>query len=126
MHESKDDLDQLRGLLDQSYAGAGEHLRSIFDGPARLSAEELAAGLDGIFEMHLATLAGDGAPLVAPIDGIFFRGEVFFGLPAESVRIRLVRRDPRVSASYTRESFAFIVHGRAREVDEASPLAKEL
>jgi hypothetical protein len=75
-----------------------------------------------IFEMHLAVITSDGAPLVAPIDGVFFKGKVWFGLPAAALRARLVRRGPRVSASYTRgESFAFVVHGVAREVSELDP-----
>src|SRR5439155_5368275 len=129
MRETQADLDELQALLDRSHAGAGAHLRSIFNDEHRLSAEQVAGALDGIFEMHLATLTGDGAPLVAPVDGIFFKGKVWFGLPAESVRARLVPRDPRVSASYTRGSFAFIVHGRAHQagiVEEYDTLVREL
>ena len=132
MRESKAELVQLQSLLDSSHAGAGAHLRSIFDEEHRLSADALVDALDGVFEMHLATLAGDGAPLVAPIDGIFFAGKIWFGLPTESVRARLVSRDPRVSASYTRESLALIVHGRAQpetagaRSEEFNALVREL
>ena len=125
MRETEDDLVQLQALLDRSFAGAGAHLLAIFDEDHRLGAQELVDTLDGLFEMHLSTLAGNGAPLVAPIDGIFFRGKVFFGLPAESVRARLVKRDPRISASYTQGSFAFIVHGLARAVDESSEVGEQ-
>lgn len=119
MRESSADRRELQALLDRSFATAGPHLRSIFDARHRVDADALAAALDGVFEMHLATVAGDGAPLVAPVDGIFFRGHVWFGLVAGSVRDRHLRRDPRVSASYARDSFALIVHGTARPVDEA-------
>jgi hypothetical protein len=125
MRESESNLQVLQALLDRSYAGAGAHLRSIFDEEHRLTARELADALDGIFEMHLATLAGDGAPLVAPIDGIFCQGKIWFGLPSDSLRARLLRRDARVSASYTRGSFAFIAHGTAREADMETPEAAE-
>jgi hypothetical protein len=125
MRESDEHLHELQELLDRSYASAGVHLRSIFDEEHRLNARELAHALDGIFEMHLATLAGDGAPLVAPIDGIFCQGKIWFGLPADSLRARLVRRDARVSASYTQGSFAFIAHGTAREAHMAEPAAAE-
>jgi hypothetical protein len=130
MRESEADMAVLQTLLDRSFAEAGAHLRSIFDEAHRPSAAELAQTLDGIVEIHLATVAHDGAPLVAPVDAIFFRGKVWFGLPPESVRSRLVRRDPRVSASYTNESFAFIVHGVANEivevVEEFDQLVREL
>ena len=117
MRESTADVAALQRVLDVSRAAAGAHLRAIFDDDHALRATDVIAELDGIFEMHLATVAADGAPLVAPVDGIFFRGRVWFGLPGGSVRARLVRREPRVSASYTKDSFAFIVHGSARRAD---------
>jgi hypothetical protein len=118
MRETSADLRELQQLLDGSFAAAGAHLRSIFDEQSRLTAEGVVGALDGIFEMHLATVTGAGAPLVAPLDGIFFKGKIWFGFPDRSVRARLVRRDPRVSASYTRGPVAFIVHGTAHEVDD--------
>jgi hypothetical protein len=121
MRESDEDLTRLQGLMDRSLAAAGRHLRTIFADEQLLTAEELVATLDQIFEMHLAVVTSAGAPLVAPTDGIFFRGKVWFGFPARAVRARLVRRDPRVSASFSRKSFAFIVHGTAEEVDDADP-----
>lgn len=125
MRETEADLAALQRVLDESFASAGPHLRSIFDEEHRVDAVGLVAALDGIFEMHLATLARDGSPLVAPIDGVFFKGKVWFGLPGPSVRARLVRRDPRVSASYVRDALAFIVHGRAEPVAKGTPLEEE-
>jgi hypothetical protein len=121
MHETDADIEQLQELLDRSARDAGAHVRSVFGEDERIDARELVTELAGIVEMHLAAVTAAGAPLVAPTDGIFWRGRVWFGLPARAVRARLVRRDPRVSASYTRDSFAFIVHGRAQEVDESDP-----
>ncbi|MGH2760400.1 MAG: hypothetical protein ACRDKJ_12685 [Actinomycetota bacterium] len=126
MRETDAEIDGLQRLLDESDASAGEHLRLIFGGTNRLAANDLAAKLDGIFEMHLATLTVEGAPLVAPIDGMFLHGKVFFSVAGTAVRSRLLRRDARVSASYTDGSFAFIVHGKAIEVPDDSDAAKEL
>ena len=123
MHETPEDLARLQELLDRSFAAAGDHLAGIFEPKQRLTAEALTERLTGIFEMHLAVTTSDGAPLVAPIDAQLFRGEVWFGLPPQSVRAPLVKRDPRVSASYTDGSFALIVHGVARPVEPGS--AKE-
>jgi uncharacterized pyridoxamine 5'-phosphate oxidase family protein len=120
MRETPEDVERLQRLLDRSDAGAGEHLRSIFGGKSRMSAEELVAKLDGIIEIHLATLAGDGAPIVAPIDAMFIHGKVFFGTTGTSVRSKLLRKDKRVSASYADGSFGLVVHGVAVPVADDS------
>ena len=111
MHETEADLVELQRVLDESFDRSGAHLRSAFAQGARPSAVHLVDSLPGIFEMHLAVVTADGAPLVAPIDGLFYRGHVWVGIPEASVRARLVRRDPRVSASYAAGDVAFIVHG---------------
>ena len=123
MQETAKDLDALQQLPDRSYANAGAHLSAIFTETSRLSAAEVADSLAGIFEMHLATTTADGAPFVAPIDGLFFKGKIWFGVPAAAIRAKHVRRDARVSASYTRDqSFTFVVHGEARGVTPSDAL----
>jgi hypothetical protein len=117
MHESPSDLRDLQDILDRSYQTAGRHIQATFTEESRLSATALVLSLPGIFEMHLAVTTPNGSPMVAPIDAALFQGRIWFGLPKHSVRSRLVRRDPRISASYTRgESFGLIVHGEAVEV----------
>lgn len=111
MHETATQLADLQSLLDESVASAGPHLRAAFGRDRWLSARALVAALPGIFELHLAVVAGDGAPLVAPLDAVLFEGRIWVGLPAASLRARLLRRDPRVSASYTEGELALIVHG---------------
>lgn len=103
---------------------AGPHLRRAF-GTTESTAADLVGALDGIFDMHLAVVTAAGAPLAAPVDAILFHGQLWFGLPGAAVRARLVRAEPRVSASYTKGDTAFIVHGEARELDENGPLAAE-
>jgi hypothetical protein len=111
MRENARDIAELQRILDASVEGSGEHLRSAFYQASRPSAVRVVESLVGIFEMHLAVVTPDGAPLVAPIDGILFRGKVWIGIPSKAVRARLVRHDPRVSASYNAPECAFIVHG---------------
>ena len=125
VRETPEEIENLQQLLDDSDTNAGDHLRLIFGGANRLSAGDLVAKLDGIIEVHLATLTRDGSPLVAPIDAIFLHGKVFVSIAVTAVRSRLLRLDPRVSASYTDGSFAFIVHGRAIEIPEDSDAARE-
>jgi len=117
VHETPADLEELQRRLDGSVAAAGEHLRRIFDDAHRPSAADVCAALGGIVEVDLACVTRDGAPIVAPIDAIFFRGRLWVGIPSPAVRARLVRRDPRVSAAYNHEGFALIVHGTLREPD---------
>ena len=124
MRETPADLDRLQERLDDSRRRAGQHLRRAF-GEKPTTAAEVVAALDGIFEMHLAVLTSSGAPLVAPIDGVLFHGDVWFGVPPAAVRTSLLRADPRVSASYTKAETAFIVHGEARELEPGTPLAEE-
>jgi hypothetical protein len=125
VHERDAELTELQHLLNRSLDTAGVHLRSIFGDEHRLDAAGLVATLDGVVEMHLAVVTSNGAPLVAPVDAVLFRGKLWFGIPDRAVRARLIHRDPRVSASYNMGSFAFIVHGTAHAVDESSGLWKE-
>lgn len=120
MHETPEELTRLQDLLDQSYASAGRHLRSIHTEDWRLSAVQVAEALTGMRVLNLATVSRSGAPLVAPVDGLFLGGLFWFGSSKHSLRFRHIRRDPRVSAAYTQgEEISVVVHGRAREIDTA-------
>jgi uncharacterized pyridoxamine 5'-phosphate oxidase family protein len=124
MHENAADLAELQRLLDASHDAAGAHLASIFTPDRRASAAEVAQLLRGVCVLALATVARDGSPLVAPVDGLFFRGRFWFGSAENSVRFRHIRREPRVSATHTRgEDFCVIVHGAAREIDKRGALS---
>ncbi len=117
MHETAEDLRRLQRTLDASYAKAGSHLRRIFTPERHLSAGALVRELEGVFLLDLATVTGDGAPRVAPIDGLCFRGRIWFGCPPGSARGRMLRARPAVSATCTRaDRVCLIVHGTAREV----------
>ena len=122
MHESEEDLRELQALLDRSHAGAGEHLRSIFTAERRMSAQQLAELLRGVFVLNVATVSRAGDPLVAPVDGLFYHGKMWFGFPPGSVRAGHLRARPQVSAVHqVGEELCVIVHGRAREVDLHAP-----
>lgn len=122
MHETREDLTELQHLLDESYASAGEHLRSIFVSEQRSSAPDLAAALTGVFLINLATVTAKCEPLVAPVDGLFYRGRLFFGLPPGSLRGRHLRARPAVSATHVDGNACLIVHGTAREIAYGHPL----
>ena len=122
MYETAQELRDLQQLLDRSQATGGPHLRSIFNERRRLTAEQLCDLLHGVQVLNLATVTSSCEPLVAPVDGLFFHGQFYFGSSPDSVRFRHVRHRPQVSASHTRgEELAVIVHGTAHLVDCARP-----
>ncbi len=118
MHESEQDLTALQGLLDDSYAAAGSHLRSVITPERRLTAEQLTKELSGVCIVGLATTSRDGRPFVAPVDGLFYRGHFWFGSAPNSLRFVHIRRNPHVSASYIpEEALGITVHGTAAILD---------
>jgi hypothetical protein len=122
MHETPADLARLQELIDRSYASAGAHLLRIHSPERRLSAEQVAARLQGMCLLALATVSADGRPIVGPVDGIFYRGAFHFGSAPDSVRFRHIRARPHVSATHLPgEELAVTVHGRAVPIDVARP-----
>ncbi|HMI72765.1 MAG TPA: pyridoxamine 5'-phosphate oxidase family protein [Solirubrobacteraceae bacterium] len=123
MYETDDDLRALQELLDASYARSGEHLRSIWGEDSRLDARQLCEELVGVQVLDLGTVTARGEPRVSPVDGLFFRGHLWFGSADNSARFRNIRVNPAVSGAITRglETFLVIVHGRAIETDPRGP-----
>jgi nitroimidazol reductase NimA-like FMN-containing flavoprotein (pyridoxamine 5'-phosphate oxidase superfamily) len=122
MNEAPDDLARLQRLLDESYAAGGAHLREVITPERLLDAASLAARLDGMRLLVLATVTGDGRPICGPVDGIFHRGSFHFGSSPDSIRFRHIRRRPAVSATHLDgEEFAVTVHGTATEIDLKAP-----
>jgi nitroimidazol reductase NimA-like FMN-containing flavoprotein (pyridoxamine 5'-phosphate oxidase superfamily) len=118
MHETPEDLAELDRLLEQSYQGAGGHLRAIHTEGRRLRAAQLVARLTGMRLLVLATVSPRGHPLTSPVDGVFYRGHFYFGTDPGSVRWRHLTACPWVSATHLpSEDWAVVVHGRAVPVD---------
>ncbi len=115
MRETQSDLRRLQGVLDESYEKSGPHLRSIITPERRLTAADLSGRLTGMKILALATVNSRGAPIVGPVDGIFYRGEFWFGTSPDALRIRHIRRNSAVSATHLpSEELAVTVHGTAR------------
>jgi hypothetical protein len=120
VHESDQDVETLQRVLDRSFARAGDHLRSVFHNHRVMSAADVVATLQGVFVLHLATVSNLNRPVVAPIDGLFYRSRFLFSAPESAKRVSHLRRRPFVSATYTQgQSECIIVHGRAVEVGTA-------
>jgi hypothetical protein len=127
MHETRADLATLQELLDRSYALAGPHLLRIHTPERRLDAAQVAARLNGMCLLALATVTADARPVVGPVDGVFFRGSFHFGSAPDSVRFRHIGSRPQVSATHLPgEELAVTVHGRAVQVDVGSDAGAEL
>lgn len=114
MRETAADLDRLQAILDESHVSGGKHLRSIITDERRLSATEISERLTGMKLLALATSSRAGAPIVAPVDGIFYRGEFWFGSAPNALRFQHIRERPPVSATHLPgEELAVTVHGTA-------------
>jgi hypothetical protein len=124
MHETADDLDELRAVLDRSYASAGKHLLSIHSDEWRLSAEQIVERLTGMVILNLATVTAKGEPIQGPVDGMFYRGRFWFGSSPDSVRAKHIKARPSVSVAHVRdEQLAVVAHGTAIPVDKTSERA---
>ena len=122
MHETPADLLRFQDLLDDSYESAGSHLREVITPERRLVAADVVARLTGVCLLALATVTADCRPLTGLVDGLFYRGEFWFGSAQTSIRFRHIRQRPQVSAVHHQgEEFSIAVHGRATEVDLQDP-----
>jgi len=114
VRETTADLERLQTLLDRSYEHSGRHLASIHTPDRRLGAAALAERLQGVRILAVATTTADGRPLARPVDGIFYRGEFWFGSADDSLLMRHLRVRPAVSAVHTvGESLGITIHGDA-------------
>ena len=121
MHETESDLHRLQSVIDDSYRNAGRNLLRNHVGHQRLDANEVCQLLQGVCVLDLATVSNAGAPIVAPVDGLFLHGCFWFGSAPDSLRFQHIRKEPRVSAAHTRgEEISIVVHGLAREIDTST------
>jgi hypothetical protein len=113
--ETEDDLKALQAILDRSIEAAGPFLRSSFQMPEHsLSARQLARHLQGLITVAFATATAGGAPRVAPIGAVFFRGTFWIPTVEHAARTRMLRVNPAASLSYYEGNrLAVILHGWA-------------
>ncbi len=117
VHETPADLAALQDLLDAGYEDAGSHLRSIVTPDRRLTAAQVCDLMVGVQVLVLATVTRDGRPLVGPVDGLFYRGNFWFGSSFDSVRFRHLGSRRSLSAGHVRgERLAVTIHGSAADI----------
>ena len=118
MHETEEDLRRLQELLDRSYEHAGPHLLEVHAEPRRMGAAETVERLAGRLLVVVATTTSDGRPLTSPVDAVLFRGALHFGSSPDTLRLRHLRAQSSVSATWApRREMAVTVHGEAVFVD---------
>jgi hypothetical protein len=118
MFETPVEMAQLQRLLDESYARAGEHLLAIHAAPARITADQLVAELQGMHVFVVATTTSECEPRTGPVDCFLYRGEVRFGTSANAHRARHLARSGAVSATHVRgEGLVVTVHGGVKPID---------
>jgi hypothetical protein len=124
MQETAEDLARLRAIIAHSIEAAGPFLRSSFQIPEHsLSVEQLVAVFSGPRTVALATATRSGAPRVAPIGCHLLGGRFYIPTTRTAARSRMVTRQPEVSlTAFDANDLAVIVHGRARMIDNGSPL----
>lgn len=123
MQETREDLQRLQGLMDDSLERASSFLRRSFGIPEHsLSADQLVSHLQGSLTIALGTVTASGEPRVAPINALFFLGEFCVPTVAESARARHLASRPSVSLTYfENDDLAVIVHGQAMIVGDDDP-----
>ncbi len=122
MWETPEELERLDGLLDESMVAAGPHLRGIVTPERRLTASELCGRLTGMRLLVVATVAADGRPFSAPVDGYFLHGAFEFSSGRRSVKMRHLAARPAVSATHLPgDDLCVTVHGRATLFDVLDP-----
>lgn len=122
MHETADDLIRVQRLLDESYQAAGTHLREVITPERTLTAVKLSEILIGMQLLVLSTVTKDCRPIAGPVDGVFFRGDFYFGSSPDSMRFSHIKRGSLVSATHLPgEELSVTVHGSATLVDVKSP-----
>ena len=123
VRESNVDIERLQDILDQSYQASGGHLRTIITPERRLTALDLVERLPGMRLLVLATVTPQGVPLTSAVDGIFYRGEFWFGSAPDSLKLRQIAETAEVSVTHLPgEELSVTVHGTAHLVDLEDPI----
>jgi nitroimidazol reductase NimA-like FMN-containing flavoprotein (pyridoxamine 5'-phosphate oxidase superfamily) len=115
--ETAEELKMVQHLLDDSFARASEHLKSIMEPQRRLTAERLGAELPSPAVLNIATVTARGEPRISAVDGHFLHGHWYFTTADESPKARQLRARPAISASYTpKDGYGVFCHGQVVEL----------
>jgi uncharacterized pyridoxamine 5'-phosphate oxidase family protein len=114
MYESASEIDALQALIDQTFAHANPHLASIVKPGRRLNARQIVRYLQGTKHVAFATVNERGEPRVAPLDGVFIRGQLTVSTGGQSARPKHLRANPACSGAHVDgDTIGIVIHGHA-------------
>ena len=134
MYESESDIQTLQTLLDRTFSHANPHLASIVKPERRLNARQIVRYLQGTKHVAFATVNERDEPRVAPLDGVFIRGQLTVSTGGQAARLRHLRANPACSAAHVDgDTIGIVIHGHAAiigrgdaGVEEIEPIWREL
>lgn len=126
MLETEAELDALQELLERSRSRATGHLRGIIDDQRALSARDVAALLQNMKVLSLATVTTRGEPRISAVDGHFLHGTWTWSTDGSAAKARHLAARPAVSVAHIdNEELAVFAHGSADRLSRADPLWDE-
>ncbi len=96
---------------------------------ANMTAEQVAAFLDGRKNAVLATINQDGSAQLSPVWYVMDDGKMYISTSNRSVKMRNLRRDPRISVCVEggHGDFRYVtLSGRAQIVEHGEELQKRM
>ncbi len=122
MFETEAEIAKMQRMFDDTLRGANPHMLSILTPERRLSAGQVAAYLQGIRHVALATVTAKGKPRVSPLDAIFIHGRFTMGTGGEASRLRNLCANPACSAvHFEGDRVAVVVNGTVEWIDREHP-----
>jgi uncharacterized pyridoxamine 5'-phosphate oxidase family protein len=114
MYESENDIEALQTLIDRTFSHAKPHLAGIVKPERRLSARQIVRYLQGTKHVAFATVNERGEPRVAPLDGVFIRGQLTVSTGGQAARLKHLRANPACSAAhFDGDTIGIVIHGHA-------------
>ena len=103
MFETGEELAELQSLLDDSLAGATQHLQSIITpGQRTLTAAQVTAVCRGMCTLAISTVTANGEPRISAVDGHLLHGRWYFSTARGAAKARHLAVRPSVSVAYIR------------------------
>lgn len=134
MYESDQDVRDLQGMMDRTFARANPHLAGIVKPERRLNARQVVRYLRGTKHVAFATVNERGEPRVAPLDGVFIRGRFTVSTGGAAARLRHLHANSACSAAHLDgDTVGIVVHGHAallgrgaEGVEEIEPVWRDI
>jgi len=121
VYETEAELAGLQDLLDESLAGAGQHLRGIIrPGERTLTAAQLVGVITGMCTLAVSSVTARCEPRVSGADGHFLHGCWIISTARSAVKARHFAARPAVSVAHLRgDDFGVFTHGTVHELNPA-------